>query len=66
LAGVTRSGRLRVHARSELDHFGDHTASLTVWALLDGSSIFAFLADSLSVHCNFGFLSSVDFFESNF
>jgi len=69
-AGVTRSGRLRVHARSELDHFGDHTASLTVSTLLDGSffasDTIADGADSLSVHCNFGLLSIVNFFESNF
>lgn len=69
-AVVTRSLGLGVHAGSELDHFGDHTTSLAASALLDSaffaSETVADGADSLSVDCNLGLLTIINFFERDF
>lgn len=69
-AVVTRSLGLGVHAGSELDHLGDHTTSLAASALLNSaffaSDTFADGADSLSVDCNLGLLTIINFFERDF
>jgi len=69
-AVVTRSLGLGVHAGSELNHLGDHTASLAASALLDSaffaSETVAAGADSLSVDCNLGLLTIINFFERHF
>lgn len=68
-AFITRSLRLRVHARTELDHLGDHTTSLASSTLLDSafftSKTIATSADSLTVNSNLGLLSIVNFFKSD-
>jgi len=69
-AVVTRSLGLGVHAGSELNHLGDHTTSLATSALLDSaffaSETVAAGADSLSVDCNLGLLTIINFFERHF
>ena len=64
---ITRSLRLRVHARAELSHASHNTATSTCCALLDSAfftaSAFAGSTDPVSVHCNLGSLSIINLFQ---
>ena len=64
---IARSLGLRVHAWSKLGHASHNTSSTACGTLLD-SALFASLAfagsaNALSVDCNFGALSTVDFLK---
>lgn len=67
---VTRTLRLRVHARSELGHASHHTATTASSTLLNcaffATEAIALDADALSVDSNLGALSRVDFLKSAF
>jgi len=69
-AVITRTLALRVHSWPELGHFGDDSSTSASSTLLDGSlfasKTVAFLANTLSVNCNFGCFSIVNLFESTF
>lgn len=70
LAFRARSLRLRVHARSELNHLGDDTTASASGTLLNGTRLISFtvgIADkTLSIDGNFGGLAIVNFFQSAF
>lgn len=68
-AVITRLSRLGVVAWPELLHLGDHTSALARTASLN-SAVFATLTitlctNTLTVDCNFGFLSVVHVFKSD-
>jgi len=70
IAIFTRSWRLSVHTRSKLLHPCYHAASFASCALFYSAFFstltIAIFANSFSIHCNFGLLTRVYFFQSDF
>ena len=60
----TLHSRLRVHARSDLHHFGYSTSSLAMWAYcISGVNT---VLKSVTIHSNFGCFTLVDVVECHF